>query len=132
MEASASASVRLRRFVNSMHELSIAVSIVELAEEESAQRGNAHINAVYLKLGVLAGVVKDALLSSWELACEGSSVAGARLVVEEIPATVYCPVCLGPRSLPSTQWFACSECGNPVSQVLQGRELEVAALEIQE
>ena len=55
-----------------MHELSIAMSIVEMAEEESDQRGGARVNAVHLKLGRLAGVVKDALLSSYELACEGS------------------------------------------------------------
>ena len=30
------------------------------------------------------------------------------------------------------QCFACSECNAPVSEILQGRELEVVALEIQE
>ena len=44
-----------------MHELSIAMSIVELAEEEAERRG-VHINAVHLKLGALSGVVKEALL----------------------------------------------------------------------
>jgi hydrogenase nickel incorporation protein HypA/HybF len=34
-----------------MHELSIAMSIVELAEEESEQRG-VNISAVHLKLGL--------------------------------------------------------------------------------
>ncbi len=115
-----------------MHELSIALSIVELAEEESARRGDAHINAVHLKLGALAGVVKDALCSAWELACESTGLTGTRLVVEEVPIMVYCPACLAPRPLPSMQWFACPECGTPVTQVLQGRELEVVALEIQE
>ena len=45
-----------------MHELSIAMSIVEMAEEEAEQRG-AQVNAVHLKLGALAGVVKGALFS---------------------------------------------------------------------
>jgi len=47
-----------------MHELSIAMSIVEMAQEEAAQRG-CQIDAVHLKLGALSGVVKDALLSSY-------------------------------------------------------------------
>ena len=64
-----------------MHELSIALSIVEMAEEEAGKRGGARVNAVHLKLGLLAGVVKDALLSSYELACEGTSLAGSRLVI---------------------------------------------------
>jgi hydrogenase nickel incorporation protein HypA/HybF len=115
-----------------MHELSIAMSIVEMAEEESDQRGGARVNAVYLKLGALAGVVKDALLSSYELACEGTGLQGSRLVIEEIPIVVYCPTCLAPRTLDSVQWFACPECRSPVSEVIHGRELQVVALEIQE
>jgi hydrogenase nickel incorporation protein HypA/HybF len=115
-----------------MHELSIAISIVELAEEEAAQRGSARVNAIYLKLGALAGVVKAALLSSYELACEGTSLAGSSLVVEEVPIIAYCPTCLMPRVLDSAQWFVCPECKSPVSDVLQGRELQVVAMEIQE
>ena len=45
-----------------MHELSIALSIAEMATEESNKRGRAKVDAVHLKLGRLSGVVKDALL----------------------------------------------------------------------
>ena len=114
-----------------MHELSIAMSIVEMAEEEADNRG-ARVNAVHLKLGVLAGVVKDALLSSYEMACEGTGLQGSRLVIDEIPVVVYCPECLESRTLASIQWFVCPECKSPVSEVLHGRELQVVALEIQE
>jgi len=113
-----------------MHELSIAMSIVEMAEEESNQRG-ARVNAVHLKLGLLAGVVKDALLSSYELACEGTRLEGSRLLVEEIPVVVYCPTCRSNRELDSIQWFVCPECRSPASEVIHGRELQVAALEIE-
>ena len=81
-----------------MHELSIAMSIVEMAEEESAQR-DARVNAVHLKLGRLAGVVKAALLSSYELACEGTGLEGSRLIIEELPIIVYCPACLASRKI---------------------------------
>jgi hydrogenase nickel incorporation protein HypA/HybF len=90
------------------------------------------VNAVHLKLGRLAGIVKDALLSSYELACEGTSLQGSRLVIEEIPIVVYCPKCLELRTLHTVQWFACPGCKSPVSDVIQGRELQVVALEIQE
>jgi len=115
-----------------MHELSIAMSIVEMAEEESVQRGGARIEAIHLKLGALAGVVKSALLASYELACEGTPLRGSKLVIEEVPIIGYCPNCHAPRVLESAQWFACPECQSPVSDVTQGRELEVVALEIQE
>ena len=38
-----------------MHELSIAMSIVDLAEEEVARRGPMHVTAIHLKLGALSG-----------------------------------------------------------------------------
>ena len=103
-----------------------------MAEEEAARRGGAQISAVHLRLGALAGVVKDALLSCYELACEGTELQGSRLVVEEIPIEVYCPKCLAPRTLESVQWFVCPECKSPVSEVIRGRELQVFALELQQ
>jgi hydrogenase nickel incorporation protein HypA/HybF len=114
-----------------MHELSIAMSIVEMAEEEAARRG-ARVNAVHLKLGELAGVVKDALIFSYEVACQGTALEGSRLLIEDIRAIAFCPKCLEPRKIESVQWFVCSECKSPVSDVLEGRELQVAALEILE
>jgi hydrogenase nickel incorporation protein HypA/HybF len=114
-----------------MHELSIAMSIVELAEEE-AERRAVQIEAVHLKLGVLSGVVKDALLSCYEMACENTPLQGSRLVVEEVPVVIFCPSCWAQRPLSSVQLFCCPECGTPCSEIVQGKELEVVALEIQE
>jgi len=115
-----------------MHELSIAMSIVELAQEESERRGGARITAVHLKLGALAGVVKEALLSSYEMAREDTRLQGSQLIIEEIPVVVFCPSCRAERTLHSIQFFRCAECGTPTSEVVHGKELEVVALEIEE
>ncbi len=115
-----------------MHELSIAMSIVELAEEEIERRGNVQITAVHLKLGELSGVVKEALLASYEMACEGTSLAGSRLVVENVPVVAFCSRCQAPRPVSSIQLFCCAECGTPTSEIVQGKEIEVVALEIEE
>ena len=114
-----------------MHELSIAISIVELAEEEAERRG-VQIEAVHLKLGVLSGVVKDALLSCYEMACENTPLQGSRLVVEDVPLVVFCSKCRAGRQLSSVQLFCCPECGTPTAEVVRGRELEVVALEVRE
>jgi hydrogenase nickel incorporation protein HypA/HybF len=114
-----------------MHELSIAMSIVEMAEEEAEQRGGVQVSAVHLKLGPLSGVVKDALLSSYDLACEGTRLEGSRLIIEEVPIVAYCPKCQMRRPVNSREWFVCPECRTPTPDVLQGRELEVVGLEIQ-
>ena len=114
-----------------MHELSIAMSIVELAEEEADRRG-VQVNAVHLKLGALSGVVKEALLSCYEMACEGTPLQGSRLLVEDVPVVIFCPSCRSQRPLSSVQLFRCPQCGTPCSEIMQGRELEVVAMEIQE
>jgi hydrogenase nickel incorporation protein HypA/HybF len=115
-----------------MHELSIAMSIVEMAQEESDRRGGVLIRAVHLRLGLLSGVVKDALLSSYEMACEDTPLQGSQLLVEEVPVLVFCKVCNAQRPLHSTQLFCCSECGTPSGDVVQGKELLVVGLEVEE
>jgi hydrogenase nickel incorporation protein HypA/HybF len=114
-----------------MHELSIAMSIVDLAEEEAQLRG-VQVLAVYLKLGALSGVVKEALLSCYEMACAETPLAGSRLLIEDVPVVIFCPACHARRPLRSLQRFCCPECSAPCSEIVQGKELEVVRLEIQE
>lgn len=114
-----------------MHELSIAMGIVDAAMDEARQRG-VQVSAVHLRLGALAGVVKDALMFSYEVACQDTPLAGSRLIVEDVPVTVFCPRCQDTRVLQSVQSFLCPQCSTPTMDIRQGKELEVFALEVQE
>ena len=113
-----------------MHELSIALSILEGAGEELERQGGGRVYAIHLKLGRLSGVVKEALNFSYDLACEGTPFEGSRLVIEDIPVIVFCPACRVERPLDSIQHFCCPVCGAATPDVMSGRELEVAALEM--
>jgi hydrogenase nickel incorporation protein HypA/HybF len=115
-----------------MHELSIAISLVEAAEEEMQKLGSVQVLAIHLELGRLSGVVRDALEFSYQIACEDTPLAGSRLVIEEIPVLIDCPICKVPREIVSLQEFCCAVCGAAGGTVLRGRELRVAALEIRE
>ena len=114
-----------------MHELSIAMSIVDMAQEE-AERRDVKIDAVHLELGPLSGVVAEALLFSYEMACSGTRLEGSRLVIKEVPIEVYCPACKTQRILSSMQWFCCPECGTPTADVIHGKELVITALEVRD
>jgi len=114
-----------------MHELSIAMSIVDMAQEE-AERRSVCIDAVHLELGALSGVVKEALLFSYEIACNGTPLEGSRLVVNEIPIEVYCQACNMPKTLKSIQWFCCPDCGAQTPEVIHGKELAITALELKQ
>lgn len=114
-----------------MHELSIAMGIVEAATDEAQRRG-VRVSAVHLRLGALSGVVKDALLFSYDVACQDTPLQGSRLIVEDVPIAVFCPKCKEQRVLPSLQSFTCPECNTPTMDIRQGKELEVFALEVEE
>jgi len=112
-----------------MHELSIALSILDVMEEESKRQGDARVAAVHLKLGPLSGVVKESLLAAFDLAREGTPMQDCQLVIEEIPIVVNCPTCSVQRSIPSMQLMCCPVCSTPTPDVVTGRELEVSAME---
>jgi hydrogenase nickel incorporation protein HypA/HybF len=114
-----------------VHELSIALSIVEGAEEEAQRQGGGRVCAVHLKLGPLSGVVREALMFSYELACEGTSLEGSSLIVEEIPIRIYCTACGAEGDPVSGHCLHCARCGTSACRVVKGAELELAALELQ-
>jgi hydrogenase nickel incorporation protein HypA/HybF len=113
-----------------MHELSIAMSLVELAQQE-AERTSARVTALHVKIGALTGVFKDALLSSYEMASYDTPLRGSQLIIEDVPIVIYCPHCQAERNVDSAQFFCCSVCGTPATQILHGKELELTALEVE-
>jgi hydrogenase nickel incorporation protein HypA/HybF len=112
-----------------MHELSIATSIVAVARQEAALRG-VQVEAVHLRLGVLAGVVVDSLLFGYQVASQGTDLEGTRLLIEEVPISIYCPDCQNEFELQGVQSLRCPQCQQLSDEVWRGRELEIIALEV--
>lgn len=113
-----------------MHELSIAMSLVDEACAELERLGDVRVRALYVRVGALSGVVKEALAFSFELAAEGTALAGARLDIEEVPLVVLCRPCGREQVLARMQPLCCPDCGEPTPDVVRGRELELRALEV--
>ena len=114
-----------------MHELSIAMSIVEFSEEEAARRGGLRVAAVHLRVGALSGIVKEALISSFEIAREDTLLESSHLEIEVVPGLIFCPTCDSHRAVQAPEWFRCPQCGEVVSDLVQGKELELVSLEIE-
>ena len=113
-----------------MHELSIALSIVDGVLEEATRHGPGQVDAVHVRLGRLSGVDKEALLFSYALASESTPLAHSRLVIEEIEVVILCPQCRAERSATSFPLLYCSECGSLGERIVHGEELEITALEM--
>lgn len=115
-----------------MHELSIALSIIEGMEETLEAHAGARVAAVHIRLGPLSGVVGEALAAAYELAAGGTDFEGSQLLIEDVPIRIYCSKCAGEQAAISMQHMACAICGTASSDVRHGRELEVCALELLE
>lgn len=115
-----------------MHELSIAASIVEAVTESASAYPGARVKAVRLRVGALSSVVEDSLQFCWELATEGSPLAGAALVINKLPVIVHCEACGVDSVLEGVQSFRCPRCGEIAADLRQGRELEIESIELEE
>lgn len=115
-----------------MHELSIAASIVDAVTESVSNYPGAKVKEVRLRVGALASVIEDSLQFCWDVSIEGTPLEGAKLVVAIVPVVVHCAACGKQGELESLQSFRCPHCGEPVSDVQQGRELEIDSIEIDE
>jgi hydrogenase nickel incorporation protein HypA/HybF len=111
-----------------VHELAIAESIVRIAESHADGR---RVTKVYLKAGHLRQVVPSALAFSFELAAQETSVEGAQLVLEEVPATGMCRAC-GSESRLESFPLQCKACGGSDLEIVAGEELYVESLEMED
>ena len=115
-----------------MHELSIAYNLIETAEAAAREAGAQRVTAVHLRLGVMSGVVEDALRFGFDVAAQNTLLEGAALEIEHLPAVVYCPTCEEERELAQSQRFRCPVCATPTGDLRQGRELELTSIDIEE
>jgi hydrogenase nickel incorporation protein HypA/HybF len=113
-----------------MHELSIALSLVDVACETASRLGPVRVEALHVRLGALSGVVKEALAFSFDVAVKGTPIDGARLEIEEVPVIARCPTCDVERTLEQALCWQCPVCGTLLTEMLHGREMELTALEV--
>jgi hydrogenase nickel incorporation protein HypA/HybF len=121
-----------------MHELAMAMAIVELVDRHA---GGRRVSTVQLSVGALRQVVPPSLEFQFGFASRGSVCEGARLEQEAIAALLRCREC-------DTEWdpappvaetsadlvisFRCPACGSTGFEVLRGEELDVDAIEVVE
>jgi hydrogenase nickel incorporation protein HypA/HybF len=112
-----------------MHEVGLMQNAVELSVAEAVRRGARRVHCVKLRIGALAVVESDALNFAFEVVAGGTPAEGARLEVEHLPVVCFCDAC-NVEFQPATWVFECSCCGRMSDDIRQGRELELASLEV--
>lgn len=110
-----------------MHELSITRNIVAIVDE--AARGR-RVRRVTLQIGRLSGVMPGAVAFCFDIVAQGTALAGARLDIEEIDGRAGCAACGGEFVL--TQLGMPCPCGSRQVTLIQGEELKIRTMEIEE
>lgn len=113
-----------------MHELSIAMSLVEQVDEAARREGASRVVSIIMSLGKLSGVEREQLEFCFPLASEGSLLDGAQLIIEEEPARIRC-LCCAVESVPEPPFLLCEKCSSSQVEVISGRDLAIRSMEIE-
>ncbi|MCE5264500.1 MAG: hydrogenase maturation nickel metallochaperone HypA [Deltaproteobacteria bacterium] len=114
-----------------MHEASIALCILEIAEASCREAGCGSISSIRVRIGRAAGVMPEALLFAFDAFKEDTLAKDATLDIERVPVAGVCGSCSTPFTVPEDVRFvtACPCCGSASFRIRQGREMEILEVE---
>jgi len=110
-----------------MHEFSIAMSIIEIAENEAKKAKSSVVSELVLDVGTMAGIEFHALDFAMESAIKNTILENAKIVVNKIQAKAKCISCESEFDIQSS-FDPCPECGGFYHNILSGKELKVRSL----
>ena len=112
-----------------MHELSVALGIVKIAETETAKAKAKEVELIELEIGTLAGIEFESLDFVWPLAVKDTVLENAVKKIDIIKAKAKCVDCDAIFNI-SHFYDSCPICQSNFKGIIQGRELRVKALEV--
>ncbi|MGE0589104.1 MAG: hydrogenase maturation nickel metallochaperone HypA [Cyclobacteriaceae bacterium] len=110
-----------------MHELSIVMGIIDIAEEAVRKNHARKVDSIELEIGTMAGIEPQALDFAWEVAVKNTVLAHADREIITIKAKARCMDC-GAEFLVHDQFEACPMCHDFLNEFIQGKELRVKSL----
>ena len=113
-----------------MHELSIAQSIIEIAENIARENDSKAVKKIKVQIGEFSGVVKEALEFSFDIAKIGTIAENAELEIEIVKFKSICNFCGFVLETMNDFNLFCPNCSEPMS-IISGREMRVEYIEIE-
>lgn len=114
-----------------MHELSLMAGVFEVIESTLSNYRVKKVTHVKLKIGKLTNADPEALNLAFEAYAKGTLCEDAKLIVETIPVRGLCKSCGQEFSVDEFQFF-CYKCQSTRIEVIQGEELLLESLEVEE
>ena len=114
-----------------MHEFSIAMSIIEIAEEEARAVNSSNILSIELNVGTMAGIEYYALDTALEMAVKNTLLENASVKVNKIQARAVCTDCNHEFDI-SSAFDICPNCKGLFSNVISGKELKIKSIVVED
>ncbi len=105
-------------------------SAMSLVLQQAREHGARQVHRVVLRIGALAGVEPEALRFAFDVVGRGTAAEGAALDVEAVAARARCADCSAEFGVDGGAIFTCPQCGQFCGELRQGRELELARIEM--
>lgn len=112
-----------------MHELSIALGILKIAEKEAAKANAKKVEVIELEIGTLAGIEFDSLDFVWPSAVKNTVLEHADRKMNIIQAKAKCIDCDYVYNI-NKYYDSCPICDSSFKGIIQGKELRVKSLEV--
>ncbi len=112
-----------------MHELSIALGIVKIAEVERQKANALKVDRIELEIGALSGVELESLDFVWPMAVKDTTLENAIYEVDYVAGKARCLECGQAYSIENL-FDMCPLCKGYFKDVISGKELRVKALEV--
>lgn len=110
-----------------MHELSIAQSIVELAEAQAKSHQANEIEELELEIGSLAGIELQSFTFALESVVKGTMLDKARIIRHDIQGEGRCGDC--EKDFPVKALFSpCPYCNSYCVKIVKGKELRIKSI----
>lgn len=110
-----------------MHEVSLMMSIMDIALQTAKQENAHRINRISLEVGSKSGVVVDALEFAFDMVTRNTIAEGSVLEIETVPLKGECLVC--GHHFESTDFLVCDKCGH-FGKAISGQELNIKSIEV--
>ena len=112
-----------------MHEASLMQNVLEMSLEQAKAHQAHRIDAINLQIGLLAGVVPDALEFAFDAMKTGTLAEHARLNVEYAPVICWCRTC-HQEFKPEKFSSVCPTCGKNDIEIRSGLEMNLISIEV--
>lgn len=110
-----------------MHELSIALGIVKIAEDACQEQHAEKVDVIELQIGELSGVEITSLDYAWPMAVKDTKLEKAEKVIDMIEGKAKCQDCGESFDLHSL-YDTCPACQGYFKDITAGKELRVKSL----